>query len=76
MMVTLRVQAILSRMRHHETGFRCTTWMVFDDALRISAIAEPTTSRGTQLASWTVAIRVLPTNQSRDRVQLVNLEGT
>ena len=30
---------------------------MLDDALRISAMVEPTTSRGTQLASWTVAVR-------------------
>ena len=48
---TPRVWEILLKMYRHETGFGCAMWIMFDDVLRTSTMTEPTTSRGTQLAS-------------------------
>jgi len=75
-MGTPRVWATLLKMCRHEIGFGCAMWMMLDDVSRISAIAEPATSRGTQLASWIITVSVLPIHQGRDRVQLESPEGT
>ena len=50
---------------------------MFDDVLRTSTMTEPTTSRGTQLASWITGVGGLPMSENnKNHIQIGNLEGT
>ena len=52
-------------------------WMMSDDVLRVSTMAEPTTSRGTQQASWNEGgQKITDASNQESHVQMGNLEGT